>query len=797
MLIRLTTLLLLLVSLQSLAQTGTIKGRVLDNVSKEPIPFVNIVVYGTQVGGTTDIDGKFQINEIPVGYVKLEATYVGYKPAVTADYLVTRNKTPFVEISLEPSQTNLKEFVVESAAFQKTEESPVSLQTIGVEEIEKNPGGNRDISRTIQSLPGVASFPGFRNDIIIRGGGPAENKFYIDGIETPLINHFQTQGASGGPVGMLNTDLIREVNLYTGAFPANRSNSLSSIMEIKQKDGDKEKLHLRGTVGSNDLGITIDGPIGQKTSFVASVRHSYLQFLFSVLKLPFLPTYTDAQFKVKHRFNDKNELSIIGLGAIDQFELNKDVNDGVTDADRLERNNYTLANIPENGQWNYTVGTVYKHYSQKSSQTFVLSRNYLDNSAFKHIDNNESLPKTLDYNSSEAENKFRFEHTTRGNLLKWNFGVNLEHAEYTNSTFNLIPTPQGVIQRDFSSKFDMMKYGAWIQLSKVFGKLTLSGGVRADGNNYNDDMQNALNQLSPRVSAAFALTDKWSLNANIGRYYQLPAYTILGFRDNANNLVNKDRTTYIQADHFVTGVQFNPDKLTKITVEGFYKNYQDYPFSLVDSISIANKGAGFGVVGNEATASTSEGRAYGAELLIQRRSKNGLFGILAYTYVKSEFKDKTGEYRPSSWDSKNFVSLTAGKKFKGNWQVGAKWRFSGGLPYTPYNIEASALKSNWDAQNRGIFDFDNLNSERLGEFHQLDIRVDKIFYFNRFSLNLYLDIQNLYAFGADQIDILNVRSDDQGNKLTDPNDPQRYQTYFIKNQNRGTVIPTFGVILDF
>ncbi len=789
--------LVFLVSFSAFAQSGKITGKIVDESGLEPIPFANVVLQGTQIGSASDIDGNFTIEKVPYGYTKLVVSAVGYDQTVTSDLYVTASKSPFVEIKLTATPTQLEEFVVETSAFQKTEESPISVQTIGVEEIERNPGGNRDISRVIQSLPGVASTPSFRNDIIIRGGAPNENRFYLDDIETPVINHFQTQGSSGGPVGMLNVNLVREVNLYTSAFPAARGNALSSVLEFKQLDGNKERVNLRATIGSSDLAVAADGPIGEKTTFIVSARRSYLQFLFGVIGLPFLPTFNDMQFKVKHKIDKNNEISFIGLGAIDQFELNESVNDGVEDEEELERNNYILGNIPVNEQWNYTIGTVYKHYGKKSFQTYVLSRNMLNNRARKFEENDENLPKILDYESSEAENKFRFENTTRTGGYRINVGVNLESARYTNSTFNRIPTPSGSQTIDFDSQLDMYKYGVFGSVSRDFvkGRLNLTFGFRMDGTDYNNHMANLLNQFSPRLAGSFALAERWSFNFNVGRYYQLPAYTVLGFRDANDALVNEDRTKYIQSDHIVGGVQFNPDLNTKITVEAFHKTYANYPFSLRDSISLANLGADFGVIGNEETASINEGRAYGVEFLAQRRSRNGIYGILAYTWVRSEFQDKNGEYVASAWDSRHILTFTGGKKFKGNWEVGARWRYVGGLPYTPFDVQASSLKENWDVAGRGLPDYDRLNEQRLSNFQQLDVRVDKIWYFKKWTLNLYLDIQNLYNFQAQEQDILNMRTNANGDFITNPLNPNSYVPYRIDN-TAGTVLPTIGVIID-
>lgn len=797
---QLFTFLIISISFPLFAQMGSIKGKVINGTTQEPIPFANVVVEGTQNGTATDFDGNFTISNVNPGYVKLDVSVVGYERKLSEDVFVTPSKTPFVEIKLKSSSTELKEVVIETSKFRRTEESPVSLQTLGIEEIEKNPGGGRDISRVIQSLPGVAATPSFRNDIIIRGGAPNENRFYIDEIETPIINHFQTQGSSGGPVGILNVNLVREVNLYTGAFPSNRGNALSSVLEFKQLDGNKEKLNFRGAIGSSDFAIAADGPLGDKTTFIASYRFSYLQFLFTVIGLPILPQYQDYQFKVKHKFNNKNEFSLISLGALDQFSLDLNANDGVTDPEQIRSNNYILGNTPINNQWNYTIGGVYKHYSKNSFQTVVLSRNMLNNVATKYEDNDESDPskKILEYGSREQENKLRVENTYRKNDFKLNLGVNFENVVYSNNTYNKIATSNGIIIRDFTSELDFLKYGVFGQASKLFaeGRLTVSLGFRVDGANYNSDMANLLNQFSPRISASYAFNEKWSLNFNTGRYFQLTPYTVLGYRDAAGNLVNKNTTTYIQSDHIVAGVQHNPNESTKITVEGFYKGYSNYPMLLTDSISLANLGADFGVIGNEPTASINEGRAYGVEFLVQRRASNGIYGILAYTFVRSQFKNADGEYISSAWDSRNFVTLTTGKKFKNNWEAGLRWRYAGGLPYTPFDVDASSNIQNWNVTGAGVRDFDQLNSQRLDAFSQLDVRVDKTWFLQKLSINLYVDIQNVYNAAADQPAFLDVVRDDMGNPLVNPLDPTQYHTQFINN-SAGTVLPTIGIIVDF
>lgn len=781
--------------------TGIVTGKVIDAKTREALPYITVLIDGTSIGSTTNEFGEFIVNKAPLGYLKIRVTSIGYEDKLSEDYLVTMDKSAFIFIELLQSSEQLSEVEVKSKLFKNSVESPLSLQTLGISEIEKNPGGNRDILKVIQSLPGVASNPGFRNDIIIRGGAPSENKFYLDGIEVPVINHFQTQGSSGGPVGILNTDLIRKVDFYSSAFPANRGNALSSIIEFTGKDGNPEKLNSRVTFGTSDAGLTLDGPLGNNTTFIASMRQSYLQFLFKLIKLPFLPTYNDFQVKVKHQLTPNSEISLIGVGAIDNFKLNESVNENVADEETIKRNRYILSNIPVQEQWNYTIGASYKHYSESSMQQVVLSRNVWSNNALKYFNNTGiSSDLLLDYTSKEIENKVRIENTvTLKNSYKLNIGLGLEHAKYTNSTFQQIANAAGTSEVNFSSQLSMLKYNLFTQVSKKYlnSNLGVSVGFRLDGVDYNNEMSNPFKQFSPRVSLSYKLKDNLNVNASTAIYNQLPAYTIMGYRSNLNELVNKNSgLKFIKATHYVSGFEFNPNSTSKITLEGFYKSYKNYPFSIRDQISLANLGSDFGVIGNEEVSSTSKGRSYGIEVLAQKKSYNGLYGIISYTFVKSEFKDRFDNFIPSSWDNRHLLTVTAGKKLKKNWEIGGKFRLVGGQPYTPYDYDASSIISNYDVSNSGILAYSNLNTERFKTYHQLDIRVDKTWYWKKLSLNFYFDIQNLYNSTATTQSYLIPFLDENGNKIVNTTDTSKYNLEEIENTS-GNVLPRFGLIFDF
>lgn len=784
----------------SFSQSCRVEGRVYDALNNTSLEFAKVQVVNMQKGAITDENGLFRVDGLDPGVYSFKAVISGYKVSFLNEITITRSRVEQLEFAMEELVLEQEEVVVKASPFIRKKESPVSLKTLNATEIERLPGANRDVSKVIAALPGVASRATFRNDIIIRGGSPGENKFYLDGIEVPNINHFATQGSSGGPVGLLNVNFIREVDFYSGAFPSNRANGLSSVLSFKQKEGNKEGLITNFALGSSDAALTFDGPLGEKANFIFSARRSYLQFLFAALQLPILPTYNDFQYKVSYRPNQKNKISFIGLGAIDDFNLNSSVNDNITDLDVIESNNFILGNIPIQKQWNYTVGVNWLHYSEHSYQNIVVSRNMLNNTSTRYKDLIE-IPENLllDYSSFEAENKFRFEHTYNKNGWRINAGLGYEYARYYNSTYNNITIQGQPMEINYESNLYLSKFALFGQVSKDYfnEKLITSFGLRSDFSNYSSSLSNPLEQISPSFSLSFRINEFWAINANLSRYHQLPSYTILGYRDGNDELVNlNNNIKYIRADHMVMGVEYLTDWKSRFTVEGFFKKYDRYPFSIKDSISLANIGSDFGVVGNEEVSSTSNGRAYGFEFLYQQKLIKGFYAILAYTLVNSEFKNMNDEYVPTAWDSKHIVSLTGGKRFKNGWEIGFRWLFSGGSPYTPYDIPTSSLKQNWDINGLGLLDYGLLNTQRESNFHQLNIRLDKKMFLKKFSLNFYLDIQNAYGYKTKLAPILLVETDSNGLPIEDPNDPNRYSTKLIDNAS-GIIQPTLGIVIEF
>ena len=767
-----------------------VKGTVIDKSSRQPLEFINVMIVGLNKGGVTNAEGKFSIGQVPPGIYRLQASAIGYKTVTTPEYILS-TRDLHIQIEMEENQTELEGVTVTASPFRRDIESPVSLRIIGLQEIEKSPGANRDISRIVQSYPGVAFSPiGYRNDLIVRGGSPSENRFYLDGVEIPNINHFSTQGASGGPVGILNADLIREVNFYTGAFPTDKGNALSSVLDFKLRDGDMERNSLKATLGASEVSLASNGHLGKKTSYLVSVRQSYLQFLFDMLGLPFLPTFTDAQFKLKTRFDARNELTVLGLGGIDKMKLNTKADD--------EDNEYILSYLPKIQQETFTLGAVYRHYAGAHVQSVVASHSYLNNRNTKYQQNDESDPEhlMLRLRSTEQNTQLRLENSSSFRNWKVTVGTSLDYSQYSNTTFQKVYTDRAQTF-DYHTYLGIMRWGLFgtVNYTSIDERFTASLGLRADANNYSAAMKDLSDQLSPRLSLSYQLTEHWSLSGNAGLYYQLPPYTALGFKNNNGLYANKYALRYMQVSQGSIGLNWRKGDTFEVSVEGFYKDYDKIPLSVADGIPLTCKGNDYGVIGNELLTSTAQGRSYGAELLLKWLVAKKLNLASSFTLFKSEYRtDKESEDIASAWDNRFIFNLRGTYNLPQHWSVGMKVSCIGGAPYTPYDADKSSLVTAWNAQGKPYYDYTRYNEERLPAFTQVDIRIDKTFYLKRCMLGFYIDLQNIAGSKLKQADVLMSTG-----VIKNPDAPITEQRYVMKSlkQESGTLLPTLGITFEY
>lgn len=779
----------LLFSFQALGfqSTGTLSGYVREAKTDLPIPGASVKIIGTSLGGITSADGYFRIEKVPTESFTVQASFVGYQTESKFNVVVRSGGTPDLIFNLKEEVNELEDIVVTASPFTKSEITPVSIQNLSREEIATYPGGNNDIAKVVQSLPGVAgSIGGFRNDIIIRGGAPNENLYYLDGIEIPNINHFATQGSAGGPVGLLNVSFFEGVDLATSSFGAQYDNVLSGVLQFDQRDGNNRVGKNNIRISSSEAALTAEGPIlkgdgeASKTSYIASVRRSYLQLLFQAIGLPFLPDYWDYQYKVTHKFDQYNELIVTGVGSVDDFSINAlDEFDAEQQASQDQ--------VPIIKQETNTIGASFKNRFKNGSgyQMFTLSTNRLENDFRQYEDNVNEAGLYLSNVSSEKETKFRYAYTKF--LSEWtvNAGLSYQRVNYTNETVRLVAPVS-----NFSQNLEFNRYGFFGQANRTFNddRISLSLGFRTDGNNFTENGDDLLAQLSPRISASFTLDAqrKWSLNASLGRYFKIPPYTILGYTDTNGALVNQT-ADYIQSDHAVIGLEYLVKPAARITLEGFYKGYSNYPVSLTNQVSLANLGADFSVLGNEPISSIGEGRSYGMEFLYQEKLSTNYYAILAYTLYWSEFTGLNNEqFLPSAWDSRHLITFTGGYQFGKNWELSARMRYLGSSPFAP--VDQNETLDNYPAI---ILDYENFGTSRLDTFNQTDIRIDKKWNYENWTLNVFLELQNAFGQNTPQPPTFGLNRTETGTIIT----PR--QLIEIQELDNSSALPSIGIVIDF
>ncbi len=788
--------------------SGVINGTIKDKKTQEPIPSVTITLEGTTTGAASDFEGNFRIDNIPPKTYNLKVQAVDYKPQVIYNVVVTSGNAQTITIEMEANNISLNEVVVRTNPFQKNAETPLSIQSLSAQEIKSNPGGNFDISRVIQAFPGVGgtsgSVGGYRNDLIIRGGAPNENVYYLDGIEVPVINHFATQGSGGGPTGIVNISFIEDVSLYTSAFPSKFDNPLSGVLQMKQRRANPDKVQGNVRLSATELAVTADGPINKKLTFLTSVRRSYLQLLFGALQLPISPSYWDFQYKLDYKINKNLSFYTLGIGAIDNFSFN-------TPDEQTPENIYILKSNPTINQWNYTNGYGLKGLMNKGYWNLTFSRNMLNNQLNKFEDNQNPVEsqRILRIRSTEAENKLRFDFNKNYNTWSYSWGLMAQYAQFENEVYSRVRAEikdanGNIVQPAYiinaNTNINLWKYGAFAQVAKNLFKerLNLSLGIRTDGNSFTTDGNNLGNTISPRLAASLLLIENLKFNASVGRYYKIPTYTILGYQS-AGVFTNKN-SNYIQSDHLVSGFEYIPKTGMRFTLEGFYKMYSNYPVSIVDGISLANKGGDFSVLGNEPVSATGKGRSYGVEFQFQQKFTKNFYAVLSYTYYKSEFTNANGLYAPASWDNTHLLSFIGGYKFRRNYELGVKFRYQGGAPYTPFDMTAS--QRNYLSTGAAVFDYSQFNQLRLGSFHSMDIRLDKKWNYRKWSLDVYIDITNLYRSVQPEYPKYTFArtSDNSAFQTTDgqaiKNDGSNAVPLVLKESD-AVSIPTIGFIVEF
>lgn len=721
------------------APTGDIRGQVVERGTDRSLAGAAVEIVGGAAPVLTDAQGRFLLREVPVGTFTVRASLLGYETLEIPDVRVTQGRATTLTLELREAALALDGIEVRPSRLIGRDDAPTSTIRLRAEEVRRTAGGQNDIARTLLSLPGVVGGVDNRNDLLVRGGGPGENAYWLDGIRIPRINHFETQGIGGGALGLLNVEFIEDTEFYAGGFPARYGDALSSVLVVRNRSGASDRFRGDLTVGASEAGVTVDGPLGDRGNVLFSLRRSYLQFLFALLDLPIRPAYWDAQLRAEWNLDERNRITVLGLGAIDELDLVPPEED---DPAALE----TLNRVLDNDQWGYTTGFVWRRLLDSGTLRFSLSRS-MDRFLFEgRAANTQEVLVSND--AWEAENRAGLEADLRlapGVIL----GIG---AEATREAIRSDFLDAGGAGRPldgpliFQDTLRWWRGAGWVQLSAPLREgspgargLVATAGLRMDTH---ERLSGGL-RTSPRLGLVWGLRPDWELTASAGQFLQPPPRLSLAVE--VDGVAVNRGLPYQEARHGVAGTAWTPADGVRISLEAFHKEYRAMPRSASDPrVVLQNEGGDYGFVGAEPLVGDATGRARGLELFVQAQSDQRGYLLAGYTLSRSEFRGMDGVFRPSSWDARHAVDLTGGLRLGpgDRWELGSRWRIVSGRPFTPFDPVLSP--ESMARTGTGVPDRNQLNRLRTPAYHRLDLRLDRRLARAGFNGRVYLDIQNVY-----------------------------------------------------
>ena len=764
----LLTALMSLMAAPVAAQTAVLRGRVLDASDLRPIQAATVTIVGSGVQSLTDATGGFVISGVPPGLVSVQVDVLGYASLMESDVSLRTSRSTYVEFRLERRALELEGIVVGAPAFRVRDASPVSTQLLSNEELRRTPGGLQDVSRTLLSLPGVLGGVDNRNDLLVRGGGPGENAYYLDGIRIPQINHFATQGASGGALGLVNVDFIRETEFFAGAFPVRYGDALSSVLSIENRPGSPEGVRGDFTLGATEAALTLDGPAGNDSNWLFSLRRSYLQFLFEALGLPIRPDYWDTQFRFESQLSTRDRLLLVGIGALDNFDIVPP-----TQGDDFE--NFEIASrVIDNDQKSFTLGASWRRLIEGGYLTTTVSQSRSD---FSFEDPGDDGDPVLANDSEELDTRLTLQADVEPRSgLSLALGIDASRAAVEAKVFQRA-VPGGSFSEDLAwdEDLDLYRLSAFVQGTVGLGvRAKLTGGVRADEVTRLDEGF----ELSPRASVLVDLGGGVTVQGGGGLYHQAPSLIALSVKEQGvpvNLGLRQQRNV-----QFASGLAWTVNAGLRLSAEAFWKTYSRVPLLVSDPrISVSNLGGDYGFVGAEPLIDEGTGRARGVEVFAQQKLLGSVYVLGAYTLSWSEFAGSDMRLRPSAWDRRHALDLTGGYRV-GAWEFGSKLRVLSGLATTPWDPTAS--EQSYAVTGRGVPDWARIGDVRTPGYARLDVRAERRLDFTSWNAVLFLDIQN----------VLN-RENAVGFAYTeDPSFPDR-----IRPIDGSGLLPTFGFSIEF
>jgi hypothetical protein len=680
---------------------GVIKGRILNYETRMPLAGVVVSLVGTDKKALSDEDGAFALRDVPLGFYVLSFELEGYYSETRTDVIVRSGRATYLNMDLLAVPSIHKEIDVTADFFSPVPDKHVSQMQFNAEELRRDPGSAGDVSRALYAVPGIVKADEEANDLIVRGGSPMENGFYIDNIFMPNINHFPQQGASGGNISMLNMDFIESLEISTGGFDASYGNRLSSIIDIEYREGNRERLNGQLNLSVIGYGAQLEGPIaGGKGSWMLSGNRSYLDLISKFLDSDNPSDFFDLQGKAVYDLDPSNRLSLLAIGGSSRTEY---------EPDGREKFNYA------------TAGLAWRHlWSGQGYSDTSLSYSFLNGSESEYWEWAGLLHKQYDYGNRWLT--FRnINHLTLSPYHRLVFGAEVQSVRFRNwDDFHYL-------EKRLSGTY-AAAFATYVVYP--FKNFSLSAGLRLDYFPLSERIH-----LSPRFSFNWSLSRRLSVNGAFGLFtQQMPLFLIL--QDPANAGLRDP-----QARHFVLGLKYLLRQDTQMTLEVYDKLYTDFPMSpaypyyfVIDDVNGDNdRFWDFGRLVDQGQA-----QARGVELTIQKKLAKNIYGLVNMTYYRARYRDLMGVWRNRLFDNRFILCLAGGYKPNRFWEFSVRWIWSGGKAFTPVDEEKSIL------YGFAWVNYDDIMAGHLADYQSLSVRVDRRFQFKKSNLVVFTGAWNIF-----------------------------------------------------
>jgi hypothetical protein len=752
LLLPLFTVVLLLVptvlSAQDTAGVGAIMGIAVD-ATRRPVADVAICALGAFRCTVTGPDGTFRLTDLRPGTWQLEIIAPGQPPFTSEPVDVRAGLSSAVDIVLPDVGEFRQDITVTAPAFVAPEEVKNSGFLIRSEEIGRSAGALQDVSRYVQTLPGVViGTNDFRNDIIVRGGSPLENLFIVDNIEIPNINTFANFASAGGTVSILDAALIEDVTFLTGGYPAPYVNRTSSVMQITQREGSRTRTSGRATLGFAGAGLIAEGPVASgRGSWILSARRSFLDVFTDDVGFGGVPVLYTLNAKAVYDISSRDRLWAVNVSGWDSIRLGLAENEAEPSLEDEVANfdiRYSGWRSATGVNWQRIFGArgvgllgVTHSEGRVGSTVKDLVRDGVPPPGLSVDEILSASPVVFREQSGEGETTLKYDLTTYASAagkVQVGGSVKAFRVDYDTAapfgTDNPYSSDGSADAFDVAIGFRAYQNSAYLQTTTdVTPRLSLTWGGRIDHYQYLRAWR-----ASPRAGVSYALTDRLSWRASAGRYHQQPFFLFVAAFPENRTLIP------FRATHYVTGLSYAPLPATRVTLEAYQKDYADYPVAAAyPSLSLANIGDTFNV--REILfplTSAGRGRARGVELFVERKDQGGRwYGQGNVAISKARHAGLDGVLRDGSFDYPVVANLVGGYRVAEGWDVSLRVAYLSGRPYTPFDEALST------AQRRPVLDLSQVNAVRAPAYARVDVRVDRTFQVRGRPVSVFAGAQNV------------------------------------------------------